>query len=327
MEKIRWGILSTGHIANQFTGALKDLPDAEVLAVASRTQEKADAFGDKWNVPRRYASYEQLANDPDIDVIYIATPHSHHHDNMQLCLEAGKHVLCEKAFTLTAWEAEACINLARQKGVFLMEAMWMRFFPLMQQVREWVSDGKIGDVKMVQADLYERFEFDADHRAFNPELGGGALLDLGIYPISFTTMLLGLPDQVYSQAHLASTGVDEQNSMILAYDNGASALLSSSMVSNKPNEAFISGAKGYIKIEDRFLSTDCLILHLDGKEPQQLQIPFRGDGMIHEAEHVQECIRAGKLESEIMSLDETLELMKLMDGLRKHWGVEYAADR
>lgn len=327
MEKIRWGILATGNIANVFAKALTDLPDAKVLAVASRTQEKAESFGNKWNIARRYASYEALTADPDINVIYIATPHSHHYDNMQLCLGAGKHVLCEKSFTLTAWETEACIQLARKKGLFLMEAMWMRFFPLMTQVRQWISEGRIGQVRMVQADLYERFDFDAAHRLYDPTLGGGVLLDMGIYPISFATMLLGMPDQVTSHAHLASTGVDELDTIIFAYDNGASALLSTSMKVKKPSEAFIVGTNGYIKIPDLFLMADRLTLHIDGDDPQKIVIPFRSNGMIHEAEHVHECLRAGKLESDIMPLDETLRLMQLMDNLRYKWGVEYAADR
>lgn len=327
MEKVRWGILATGGIANQFAEALTDLEDAEVLAVASRTQKSADSFGDKWNIPRRYAAYAELANDPDVDVIYIATPHNLHYENMQMCLNGGKHVLCEKPLTLTAWEAEACIKLAREKGVFLMEAMWMRFFPLMFQVREWVSEGRIGDVRLLQADLYERFDFDATHRLYDPELGGGALLDLGIYPISFATMLLGLPDHIISHTHLTPTNVDILNTMLFTYDNGATAMLSSSMAANKPNEAIIAGTKGYIKIEHVFLCTDRLILHLDGEEPQMLEFPFRSNGMLHEAEHVHKCLRAGKLESDIMPLDETLEIMRLMDSLRHEWGVEYAADR
>jgi predicted dehydrogenase len=327
MNKLRWGIMATGGIANKFAQALTDLEDAEILSVASRTQENADAFGNRWNIPRRYASYESLAADPDVEVIYIATPHSHHYENMLLCLGAGKHVLCEKPLTLTAWEASKCINLARQNGVFLMEAMWMRFFPLMTRVRQWVNEGKIGQVHMVQADLYERFDFDPSHRLYDPALGGGALLDLGIYPISFATMLLGIPDHVTSHAHLAPTGVDELDTMIFAYNNGIPALLSTSMKVNKPNEAFIAGTKGYIKVHEVFLLADRLTLHINGEEPQEMSFPFRSNGMIHEAEHVHECLRTGKLESSIMPLDESLQLMQLMDSLRCEWGVEYAADK
>ncbi len=325
MRLVRWGILATGNIAQDMAQALYDSADAEIVAVASRNLAKAEAFGETWNIPRRYEGYAALAQDPDVDIVYIATPHSHHHENMQLCLSAGKHVLCEKAFTSNARQAAECIALARQKGFFLMEAMWMRFFPAMQTIREWLQEDLIGDVRLIQADFCFDLPFDPEHRLYNPALSGGALLDLGIYPLSLTTMILGFPQQLRSHAQIGQTGVDELDSIICAYQN-AQASLSCSMRINKPREAFILGTKGYIKIHDIFFSPEQLTLQMNGQAPQLKHYPFAGNGYIHELEEVHACLRAGKTESEIMPLDETLKLMELMDGLRAEWGVVFPGE-
>ncbi len=324
-DRIRWGILATGGIAHAMAQSLIDSPAAELVAVGSRTQASADAFGDRWNVPHRHASYEALAADPAVDVIYIATPHSHHADNMRLCLEAGKHVLCEKAFTQNAAQAEACIALAREKNLFLMEAMWMRFFPVIEQVREWVAAGRIGDVRLVTADFCIHVPYDPAHRLYAPELAGGALLDLGIYPISFTAMLLGLPDDIQSHAHLAPTGVDELDSLTFIYPE-ASARLTCSMRLKKPNEAFVAGTAGYIKLDETFFCPERATLHPLEGEPETIAAPRASTGYIYEVEEVHACLRAGKTESAIMPLDESLALMRLMDGLRAAWGVRYPGE-
>ncbi|MCB0034531.1 MAG: Gfo/Idh/MocA family oxidoreductase [Anaerolineales bacterium] len=323
MQKIRWGIMATGGIAHSLATALQEVEQAQITAVASRTQEKADAFGDQYNIPNRHGSYEALAADPEVDVIYIATPHSHHYDNMKLCLNAGKHVLCEKAFTLDAQQAAECIALAREKKLFLMEAMWMRFFPAISQIRSWLQEGLLGDIRLVQADFCINLPYDPKHRLYNPELGGGALLDLGIYPLSFTTMVLGMPQKTVSHTHLSPTGVDGVDTMMLIYDSGATASLSCSMQINRPKEAYIIGSKGYLKVHDIFFRPDTVTLHLDGDEPVIYEFPFQGNGYPHEVQEVHDCLQAGKLESDIMSLDESLALMKLMDELRAAWGVRY----
>ncbi|MDX1616824.1 MAG: Gfo/Idh/MocA family oxidoreductase, partial [Candidatus Promineifilaceae bacterium] len=248
MEPIRWGILATGWIADKMAEALTEVSGAETLAVGSRTQAAADEFGQRWNIPRRYDSYEALAGDADLDVIYIATPHSHHYQNMRLCLEAGKHVLCEKPLTLNAHQAATCIDLARQRGLFLMEAMWMRYIPAIEQVRQWVEAEVIGRVRLIQADFCFNVPFDPEHRADNPALGGGALLDLGIYPLSFSTMLLGLPQKAEGAAALSPTGVDELDTITLHYDNGILAQLMCSTRVERPQSAFVIGTKGYIKV-------------------------------------------------------------------------------
>lgn len=326
MDTIRWGILATGGIAHKLAQALADQPDAELAAVGSRSQASADAFGEQWGIPRRHGSYEALVNDPDVDVIYIATPHSFHYENMLLCLNAGKHVLCEKPLTLNADEARQCIALARDKKLFLMEAMWTRFLPAMVQVRAWLDEGAIGTVRVVQASFALFFDYDPEHRLYAPELGGGALLDLGVYPISFAAMVLGLPDRTLSHTFLSPTGVDELNSMIFTYDTGATALLMSSQRLDLPVEAFVGGTEGYIKVHAPFFKASDLTLYVDGKE-QTVEKPFESNGYIHQVREVHQCLREGKLESAIMPLDETAAIMGLMDDLRHEWGFAYPGER
>jgi predicted dehydrogenase len=320
--------MATGWIADQLAEAITDTDDGEIVAAASRTQEKADAFGDKWNIPKRYPTYEALVADPEVDVIYIATPHSHHYDNMLLCLNAGKHVLCEKALTLDAKQAKACIDLAREKGLFLMEAMWMRYNPAITQAKKWIDEGAIGDVRMAKADFCINLPFDASHRLYAPELGGGALLDLGIYPLSFATFFLGLPDSYTSAAHLNEvTGVDELVSMTLNYEDGRLAQLTTSQRVDLPVEALVVGSEGYIKVHHLFFKADTLTLHKVGEEPQVREIPYQSNGYIHEVEEVHKCLRAGKLESERMTLDESLALMEIMDTMRESWGFQYPHEK
>lgn len=323
---VNWGILATGNISDQMAQALTASPEANVVAVASRAQAKADAFGARWDIPNRYSSYEALAADPAVEVVYIGTPHSHHYDNMLLCLEAGKHVLCEKAFTLNARQAEQCVTLARERGLFLMEAMWTRFIPAMQQVKTWLADGAIGDIRLVQADFCIDLPFDPANRLYNPALGGGALLDLGIYPLSLATNVLGLPAAMQSHAHLGATGVDELAAITLLYADGAAAQLACSMRLDKPAEAHISGSAGYIRIHDRFLHPEWLTIKRAGQTPHTVRVPYAGNGYGYEAEAVHRCLQAGKTESDVMPLDETLALMRLMDQCRAEWGVTYPGE-
>ncbi|MCA9886617.1 MAG: Gfo/Idh/MocA family oxidoreductase, partial [Anaerolineae bacterium] len=200
MDKIRWGILATGWIADQLAEAIISQPDADCLAVGSRSQESADKFGDKWGIPRRYPTYEALAADPDVDVIYIATPHNLHYENMKLCLNAGKHVLCEKPLTVNAAQAQECLDLAKEKGLFLMEAMWMKFIPAVRQMQKWVANGRIGTVRLVQANFAFNIPFNPHGRLFDPELAGGALLDMGIYTSTLAHLVLGKPARILSAA-------------------------------------------------------------------------------------------------------------------------------
>lgn len=322
-DKIRWGILGTGVIAHKFATGLKAAPGAELAAVGSRTLAAADQFGDTFGVARRHASYEALAHDPGVDVIYVSTPHSLHKGNTLLCLNAGKPVLCEKPFAINAAEAAAMIALARQKGLFLMEAMWTRFLPAVIKVRELIASGAIGEVRMLMADLGFRAEFDPKHRLFDPHLGGGALLDVGVYPVSFASMILGTPVKVTSLAHLAATGVDEQSGMLLGYAQGQLALLASAVRTDIPSEAVIMGTEGRIRVHAPIYCPVRLTLSRPEQGDEVIDAPMEGNGYNYQAVEVMDCLRAGKLESEIMPLDETWQIMRTMDQIRAPWGLKY----
>lgn len=322
-DRMRWGIIATGNIASQFARGLAALPDADLVAVGSRSQAGADRFGDQFDVPHRHASYAGVVEDPDVDAVYIATPHSLHKDNMLLCLEAGKAVLCEKPFAINAQEARTAIDLARRKGVFLMEAMWTRFMPLMVELRRRLADGEIGDVRMVQADFGFRTDFHPDKRLFDPALGGGALLDVGVYPISLASMILGQPNEIASQVVIGETGVDDQSAQVFKYAGGEIALLSSAIRTRTPHEATIIGTEGYIRIHSRWWYPTTMTIDKPGQSPQTLEFPYEGNGYNYEAAEVQRCVAAGRLESEIMPWDETLAIMETMDQLRATWGLRY----
>ncbi len=236
-DTIRWGILGTGGIARKFATGLQALDDAALVAVGSRSAETADRFADQFGAPRRHASYAALAADPEVDAIYVATPHSLHQENSLLCLEAGKPVLVEKPFTINAQEARALIDAARARRVFLMEAMWTRYIPLMVEVRRLLAEGAIGEVRMVAADFGYRTRYDPASRAFDPALGGGGLLDVGVYPISLASMIFGNAARIASLAHLGETGVDEQSAFLLGYEEGQLAVLYTAVRTTTPQEA------------------------------------------------------------------------------------------
>ena len=322
-DKIRWGILSTGWIAKKFAEGLSVLPDAEIVAVGSRAQETADAFGDEYGVPHRHASYEALVGDQDVDVIYIGTPHPFHKDNAILSLEAGKAVLLEKPFTINAGEAEEVIALAREKGLFLMEAMWSRYIPIIVKLRELLAEGAIGEVRMLTADLGFRSEFDPKSRLFNLELGGGALLDVGIYPISFASMVLGTPSRIASMAHLGQTGVDEQAGIVFGYDGGQLAILHTALQTSTAIEATVMGTKGKIRVHSAWFYGTTLTLSIEGRDDEAISLPYEGNGYNFEAAEVMRCLHEGKLESDVMPLDETLAIMQTLDTIRAQWGFKY----
>ena len=326
MEKIRWGILATGWIAEQLAEAINEQPDAVLLAVGSRSQESADKFGDKWHIPRRYPTYEALAADPDVDVIYIATPHNLHDENMKLCLNAGKHVLCEKPLTVNAAQAQACMALAKEKGLFLMEAMWMKFMPAIRQMQKWVQNGRIGSIHLVQANFAFNIPFDPKGRLYDPELAGGALLDMGVYPATLVHLVLGKPDRILSAAQLGETGVDELNTSIWQYDQGAQAVLLSTQRLERPCDAFITGSKGYIKLHENFWHCRTVTIKESGSKPEVVQIPYEGNGYGYQVREVHDCLRAGKLESEIVTHADTLEIMTLLDEMRAQWPLVYPGE-
>ncbi len=323
---IRWGILGMGSIAHLFAEALQMLKDARLMAVGSRAQHTADAFGNLFDIPRRHASYESLASDPEIDVIYIATPHPYHQENSILCLNGGKAVLCEKPFTINQQQAEAVIDVAREKQLFLMEAMWTRFIPAVQKAMEWIDQGAIGQVRMVQASFGFR---DHDEKLFDPQLGGGSLLDVGIYPITLAHMALGKPPtQIESLATMRKKegdmgGVDEQAGIVLGYEGGGLAILASAIQTETPTDATLMGTEGMIRLGSPFWNATEAVLLREGKEPEVCQLPHHCNGYEYEAEAVHECLRSGRLECATMTHQMTLEVLETMDTIRKKWGLRY----
>ena len=323
-ESIRWGILSTGAIARSFVKGLAAVPDAEAVAVGSRTQKAADAFGVEFDIPRRHPSYDALANDPDVDVIYVATPHSLHRENSILCLRAGKPVLCEKPFTINRPEAAEVVAVARDEGLFLMEAMWTRFLPIMDQVRRWMRDGAIGKVRMVSADFgFGSRPGRTKSRLYDPALGGGALMDVGIYSLSFASMVFGRPpSRVMSMAHIGELEVDEQAGMMLGYDAGEMAMLFTSIQCSTSHWAHIMGTEGMIRIHPPYWRGTTATLVRDGKE-EVVERPFEGNGYNCQAAAVGRYLREGKLESDEIPLDETVAIMGTMDMIRDQIGLKF----
>ncbi|SEU02407.1 Gfo/Idh/MocA family protein [Paenibacillus sp. NFR01] len=324
---VKWGILSTGWIAHQFATDLAHAHNGVAYAVGSRNQESADEFAKNHGIPVAYATYEELVNDPEVDAVYIGTPHPFHKDNALLALRAGKAVLCEKPFTVNSAELEEIVSYARGQKLFLMEAMWSRFIPANVKVREWIASGVIGDVRTVKADLGFRADWNPQGRLLNPELGGGALLDVGIYPVSFASMIFGPhPEQVYSTAHIGETGVDEHFSLLLDYGGGKSAMLGGGVRLKMLEEAFIFGTEGYIVVKGTLVNPKAAELYIGGERAERFEDDRESIGYSFEAEEVGRCLEAGLTESPVIPLDESLALMKLLDLVRGQWGLRYPGE-
>jgi predicted dehydrogenase len=322
-QKVRWGILGPGGIAAQFAGDLKFVEGAELAAVGSRSAATATAFAERFGFARAHGSYAELAADPDVDVIYVATPHAFHFDAALACVEAGKSVLVEKPITLDMASAAALIQAARNNGVFLMEAMWMRLNPAIRKVAELVEEGAIGWVSAIHADFGLQGPFDAGHRLRDPKLGGGALLDLGVYPINLVHLILGKPASVQAWAHLTPEGVDENTGVLLGYQPGAVAALTCSINGGSRNAASITGTDGRIDLPVGFFVPREFVLNRPGRDPETFEFPFEGNGYQFEAAEVQRCLLAGELESPLMDHATTLEVMSLLDTIRDEIGVSY----
>ena len=322
-ETTRWGVIGAGGIATDFCDDLQLLPDHEVVAVGSRAAGTADAFASRFGIERVHASYAELAADDGIDAVYVATPHPMHHDAAMLAIEAGKAVLVEKPFTMDAAEARSLVAAARERGTFLMEAMWTRFLPHMAAVRDVLASGRLGDIVLVTAEHGQWFEKDPAFRLFAPELGGGALLDLGIYPVSFASMVLGTPTRVTAVSDEAFTGVDAQTSMILRDDAGRHAVLTTTLSAATTNGAAINGTEARIEIDPTFYRpTSFSIVSRDG-ERERVQIPVAGNGLRFEAAEVGRCLSEGLTESPLLPLDETVAILGTMDEIRRQIGLTY----
>jgi predicted dehydrogenase len=301
-----------GSIANQYANDLALTQYGKLAAVGSRSKAKAQTFAAQHGGVRAYGSYEEVVADPDVDIVYVATPHPFHMENTLLAIAHGKHVLCEKPIALNAKQTRVMIAAAQKKGVFLMEGMWTRFFPAMVQLRKRLAAGRIDKVIAVEADFGIHFKAGPEHRIFNPHLGGGASMILGAQP-----------KKIVSVVHKHTTGVDDHAVIAFEYADGATASIGISSRVRMKNEVRIFGTKGMITVHEMFLHPNKLTLEADGKKPQTFDLPFAGQGMQFEADHVHQCLRKGQTESDIMPLNETLAIMQTMDKIRKQWKLRY----
>jgi len=322
MSNFRWGILGSGGIARRFAEDLARLDGHVVAAVGSRTKESAQAFAADFNGCIPFSSYEELVA-ADVDAIYVATPHPMHHDNALLAMKAGKPVLCEKAFTINASEASELIEYSKAHRIPLMEAMWTRFLPHIHQIKSMIAQGTLGQIHTVNADHGQYIPYTRAARLWEPELGGGALLDLGIYPLTIAHIVLGSPNKITAVATLTEKKVDLHTSMILNYDNGAQATLSCTMAARGSVSALIAGDKARIEIDGYFYApTSYRLITRDG-EVTEYPKNYEGHGLREEAAEFARVVRSGEIESPLMDHATTLLMMKQMDEIRAQIGLRY----
>lgn len=325
--EFRWGIISTGGIATAFARDLSFLNNHVVKAVGSRSLQSAQEWALEFPGCKAYGSYEELVNDPDIDAIYVATPHTSHVANTILALNAGKPVLCEKPFAVNAHEAKQMQDAAESNDVALMEAMWTRYLPHIYKVREILASGVIGKVIAVEADHGQRLADYANPRHWEPELAGGALLDLGIYPVSFAHMVLGIPQKITATASFTDKGVDAQTAAIFDYASGAQAVLSTTMTVKTSNRATISGELGRIEIDTVFYNPTSMRVVMHDGAVTDYPNTYKGHGLREQAQYFSELVQRGEKESALLSLDETVAIMQSLDEIRKQIGLIYPSER
>jgi predicted dehydrogenase len=324
MSKLRWGFLSAGGIANAVADDFR-IAGIDIQAVGARDLAKAHQFADKFGIPNRHQGYDALVNDPEVDVVYISTPHPWHHQHALLALNAGKHVLLEKPFTINAREAREIKELAKAKKLFVLEAMWTRFLPSMDAIFAVINSGILGEIKLVTADHSQYLPHVP--RLWEPELGGGALLDLGIYPVSFAIRVLGLPIRATAKSTLTSQKVDEITSIIFEYENGAQASLTACMSAAGPVTAVVVGTYGRIEIDKSFYNqTSFRVYNQGGEVIQEYNEKIAGIGRQYQGLHLEKCVAEGLLESPILSVSESVSIMQVMDDLRAQIGVKYPTE-
>jgi predicted dehydrogenase len=322
-DTIRWGIVGPGRIADKVTGDFPHVPGGAPVAVASRDRGRAEAFAARHGIDQVHGSYREIIEDPDVDVLYLATPHPMHHAIALAAIDGGKALLVEKAFTATVAGAVEVIERARSAGVFVMEAMWTRFHPAIVAMRELIADGAIGDVRSVQADLGILRAWNPEDRLFSMELGGGAMLDLGVYPISFAQMVLGDPVRVTAGGSTFPTGADAEAAVLLEFDDGRTATLTCSLRGELPGSARVFGTEGWIDVLPRFHHPDTIVLHRAEAEPETITRPATGGGYAHELIEVTDCLRAGRTESAVMPLADTLVVQDVMGQALSQLGVRH----
>ncbi len=329
----RWGILGPGRIAHKFAQDLLTVPDAQLYAVASTNLQRAEEFAKEYNAPHALGSYEELLSLPDLDVVYVATPHTKHHENVMLLLNGkvsqpglvrpGLAVLGEKPFAMNGEQVREMVETARTKGTFLMEALWSRFMPGIEKALELIQSGVIGKVVSVKADFGFKAPLLPENRLFDKKLGGGALLDIGIYPLFLSYLILGKPTTIKASAIFGSTGVDEQCGMVLTYADGQIALLDSTLQAKTDCIGLIQGETGQIRIHSRFHETMGISLVPEDQEPTEFDFTRTTHGYDYEIRHVMQCLADGRTESPLWSLDDSLNLMDLLDAIRAEAGIVY----
>ena len=312
-KKIRWGIIGLGKIANKFAFDLQHTEDAVLQAVASRDIQNARAFSRKFNALSCYDSYEKLARDPDVDIVYVATPHTFHFPHTMLCLENGKAVLCEKPLGTTTVEVKAMLEEAKSRKLFLMEGIWTRFIPATVKLIELLENNAIGEIQLVRADFGFKAGFDPEGRLFDKKLGGGSLLDIGIYPIYLSLLALGLPRDIKVMVRMTETNVDSYCAMLFDYDNAAKAVLESSLEADTPTEAYLYGSRGMIKIHRRFHESQKISLYQDGALTETFDLSYKGYGFTFEIEEVGNCLKSQKTESSSLPHRVSLDMITLID--------------
>lgn len=321
-----WGIIGPGKIAHKFAQDLNKLPQARLHAVASRSLDRAQAFAKQYGAPHAYGSYPEILNCPDLDVVYVATPHTGHHENTLACLKAGIAVLCEKPLAVNLREAQQMIYTAQEEKVFLMEAIWTRFIPTHLKMWEIINSGRIGKVLSVKADFGFKPDYNPEGRLFNRELAGGSLLDIGIYPVFLAMNVLGKPKKIKALGYLGETGVDEEVGLLFGYPDGQMAMLHSSIRAETKTEAFIYGEHGTIYLHSRWHEPSTMSLNLPGQTPEYFTFDYDSNGYSYEAEEVMRCLAAGKTESDALPLQFSADLMDVLFSIRHLIGLSYPAD-
>lgn len=326
MTNINWGIIAPGGIARSFATALNSISTARCYGIAGRSIERSRAFAQDFGFDRAFANYSELLADPKVDVIYIASPHSAHQEHALACIRAGKAALCEKPIAVNFAQTEEILNAAAEHNVFFMEALWTRFLPVYAVIREWLDEGLIGDVRLVQSSFGLRRPFDAEHRLFNPNLAGGSILDLGIYPVSLVDWVYGeAPDSINATGRLGATGVDEEMAAILSYSDGRTAQISAALTTQTSHAAMIYGTHGHVKVHAPAHGSEAATLVINSHQSAgtTVSLPHAVNGYVFEAQEVQRCLHGGQLESKIMSWSTSARIIRILDELRAQVGVKY----
>jgi predicted dehydrogenase len=326
MTSVRWGVVGPGRIAAKVVRDFVHMPDAEVVAVASRSAERARAFADANGITRVHDSYRAIVDDPEVDALYIATPHPQHRAVALAAIKAGKGLLVEKSFTVTPAATREIATAARDAGVFVMEAMWTRFQPAIVRLRELLAEGAIGEVRGVQGELGVNAPTDPQDRYYNPVIGGGALFDLTVYPVSFAQMVLGTPDTVVAHGVLAPSGVDVEEAVLLGWADGRTSSLFTSLRCATPGQMRVYGTEGWVDVLPRFHHPDTIVLHRTGREPEEITRPHTGGGYVHELREVTDGMLAGRTESAAMPLADTVAVQDVLEHAAGQLGVTFAED-